>query len=75
MLTSNGLCRIDSNVDAMACINAAKNVKLFEEMGVLTAEECGAREQVMFGHYVGQVEIEAMCMVDMINQVRCRASE
>jgi len=37
-------------------------------MGVLTKEECAARQTVMFNHYVGQVEIEALCMVDMINQ-------
>jgi len=68
MLTKNGLWRIDSGVDAMARMTEPKNVKLFEEMGVLTKEECAARQTVMFNHYVGQVEIEALCMVDMINQ-------
>ena len=36
--------------------------------GVLTSAECNARQTVMFTHYVNQVEIEAMCMIDMINQ-------
>ena len=35
---------------------------------MLTAEECAARQSIMLTHYVGSVEIEAMCMIDMINQ-------
>ena len=45
------------SVDAIARITEPKNVKLFEEMGVLTSAECTARETVMFTHYVNQVEI------------------
>ena len=68
MLTKNGCWRIDSGVDAMARFTADKNVKLFEEMKIFTREECEARQSVMFGHYVGQVEIEVNCMIDMIQQ-------
>ena len=39
----------------MVRIAEPKNVKLFEELGVLTAEECAARRTVMLTHYVGQV--------------------
>ena len=47
MLTSNGLWRIDSGVDAICRFTEPKNVSLFEEMKVLTAEECAARQSVM----------------------------
>ena len=42
-------------MDAIARITEPKNVKLFEEMGVLTSAECSARQTVMFTHYVNQV--------------------
>merc|ERR1712187_1092175 len=45
-----------------------KNVKLFSSMGVLSAEECASRRDVMLEHYVGTVEIEANCMIQMFNQ-------
>merc|ERR1712216_1024770 len=44
------------------------NTELFEKMGVLTPRECEARKTVLLEHYVGSVEMEAMTMVDMINQ-------
>lgn len=67
-LTKAGLWRIDSGVDAICRYTVDKNVKLFEEMQVLSAEECGARQTVMLNHYVGTVEIEVLSMIDMINQ-------
>ena len=67
-LTKKGLWRIDSGVDAMQRFTVDKNVKLFEEMKVLTATECGARQTVMLSHYLGTVEMEALTMADMISQ-------
>ena len=37
-------------------------------MGVLSKDECEARQQVMLEHYVGTVEIEAKCMVVMLRK-------
>lgn len=37
-------------------------------MGVFTPEECEAREAILLLHYVGTVEIEVKCMIDMMNQ-------
>jgi len=68
MLTKNGLWRIDSGVEAITRISVPKNTALFEEMKVLTKAECGARQTVMLGHYVGTVEIEVNTMIDMIVQ-------
>jgi glutamine synthetase len=67
-LTERGLWRIDSGVEAIATLTAPKNIALFEKMGVLTAKECEARQTVLLEHYTGTVEMEALTMVDMINQ-------
>jgi len=37
-------------------------------MNVFSAKEVTARKSVLLGHYVGTVEMEAMTMIDMINQ-------
>lgn len=68
MLTKRGVWRIDSGVDAICKYTEPKNVALFEEMKVLSKEECEARQSVMLNHYVGSVEIEVNCMIDMIQQ-------
>jgi len=67
-LTAKGLWRIDSSVDAMKRYSTPKNKEVFQRMGVLAPEECEAREAVMLEHYVGTVEIEVKCMIDMMNQ-------
>jgi len=67
-LTQRGIWRIDSAVEAIHTLTSEKNVSLFEKMGVLTKEECAAREIALHDHYTGTVEMEALTMVDMINQ-------
>jgi glutamine synthetase len=37
-------------------------------MKVLTKEECESRQNIMHSHYTGTVDIEAKCLVDMIQQ-------
>jgi len=68
MLTETGVWRIDSGVEAISTLTHKKNVDLFEKMGVLSAEECAARQDVIHDHYTGTVEMEALCLVDMLNQ-------
>jgi glutamine synthetase len=63
-----GIWRIDSGVESMARLSADKNVALFDKMGVMSKKECDARTTVMFDHYAGTVEMEALSMIDMINQ-------
>jgi len=67
-LTDRGIWRIDSGVEAIATLTSKKNTDLFEKMNVLTAEECESRQHVLHDHYTGTVEIEAKCLIDMINQ-------
>jgi len=67
-LTSAGLWRIDSGVEAIHHMVTEKNVALFGKMNVFSKEECHSREVVLHDHYSGTVEMEALCLVDMINQ-------
>mmetsp|Transcript_19596 Transcript_19596/g.27571 ORF Transcript_19596/g.27571 Transcript_19596/m.27571 type:complete len:717 (-) Transcript_19596:210-2360(-) len=68
MLTERGVWRIDSGVEAIHTITSEKNIALFEKMNVMTKEECESREVVLHDHYTGTVEMEALTLVDMINQ-------
>jgi glutamine synthetase len=68
MLTDRGLWRIDSGVESNRRFIAEKNINLFEKMGVLSKEECEARESILHAHYSGTVEMEAACMIEMIQQ-------
>jgi glutamine synthetase len=68
MLTERGVWRIDSGVEAMKRHSEEKNMALFAEMNVLSREECIARTEVSFEHYVGIVEVEVKVMIDMIRQ-------
>jgi glutamine synthetase len=68
MLTERGNWRIDSGVEANLLMTAPKNIALFGEMGVFSEPECHARQSACLSHYTGVVEIEAKCLIDMINQ-------
>ena len=67
-LTERGIWRIDSGVEAIAQLTSPKNIDIFEKMGVLTKDECHSRQNIMHSHYVGTIEIEAKCLIDMIQQ-------
>jgi len=68
MLTEKGVWRIDSGVEAIHQLTAEKNIALFDKMDIMSKEECEAREVVLHDHYAGTVEMEALTMIDMINQ-------
>merc|ERR1740136_573786 len=60
--------KIDSGVEANHRLAAEKNLNLFESMGVMSNEECLARDTVLQDHYSGTVEVETGTFIDMINQ-------
>lgn len=62
-LTRDGVWCINSGVDAIMRYTADKNVALFEKLGVLSGEECTARQAVMFQHYIGTVDIEVSALI------------
>eukprot|EP00588_Corethron_pennatum_P002496 CAMPEP_0194296200 /NCGR_PEP_ID=MMETSP0169-20130528/55438_1 /TAXON_ID=218684 /ORGANISM="Corethron pennatum, Strain L29A3" /LENGTH=704 /DNA_ID=CAMNT_0039045599 /DNA_START=116 /DNA_END=2230 /DNA_ORIENTATION=- len=68
MLTDSGVWRIDSGVEAIARLTAPENKELFESLGVMDGKECDARAIVLHDHYFGTVEMEALTLIDMINQ-------
>jgi len=65
---ARGIWRINSGVEAMKRFTDPKNVALFGSLGVLSAEECASRQEVLLGHYKGTVECEAQTLIDMIRQ-------
>ena len=67
-LTAKGIWRIDSGVESIARLSADKNTALFSKMKVMSPEEMQARQDVLHDHYSGTVEMEALCLVDMLNQ-------
>eukprot|EP00240_Pyramimonas_obovata_P002432 CAMPEP_0118935940 /NCGR_PEP_ID=MMETSP1169-20130426/15916_1 /TAXON_ID=36882 /ORGANISM="Pyramimonas obovata, Strain CCMP722" /LENGTH=758 /DNA_ID=CAMNT_0006879023 /DNA_START=83 /DNA_END=2359 /DNA_ORIENTATION=- len=66
--TEKGLFVIPTQPEAIRAMTAPKNVELFTKNGIFTEEECAARQSVQLGAYVGVVEMEALCMIDMMNQ-------
>jgi glutamine synthetase len=68
ILSKKGLSHIDSTVEAIKCFTSPKNMNLFKEMNVLSNEECESRQQIMLNHYIGTIEMECLCMIDMIQQ-------
>jgi len=66
--TKRGIWRIDSGVDAIQTLTSAKNIEIFGTHNIFTAEELAARQEVLLDHYTGTVEMEALCMIDMIKQ-------
>lgn len=67
-LTKAGLWRIDSGVEAMRRMKDESNIEMFSSLNILCPEECIARATIMQEQYIGLVEIEVKCMIDMINQ-------
>ena len=43
-------------------------MEVFAKNKIFTNEECAARQEVLLEAYTGNVEMEALCMIDMINQ-------
>jgi len=60
-----GLPEYKNTVAAIEQLAVPKNVEVFEKTRVLTAPEVHARAEVMFEQYVGDLSIEAKCMLDL----------
>ncbi len=63
-----GLCNFRTTPDALPCLTAEKNVKLFEEHKVFTRAELEARQEIYFQNYCKTLNIEALTAIDMINK-------
>ncbi len=60
-----GLPNLKSTVDAIPCITAEKNVKLFTKYGVYSEVELHARQEINYENYVKILNIEALTAADM----------
>jgi glutamine synthetase len=67
-LIKRGVWHTDSIVQAMQAYTAPKNLELFNEMKVLSSMECVARQRILLDNYSHVVEIEANCMIDMVQR-------
>merc|ERR1712157_680191 len=61
-----GLSNLNTTPLAVATFNSDKAKKLFEDMGIFSAEECDARAEVMFENYCTTLNVEASTLIDMI---------
>merc|ERR1711972_20622 len=61
-----GLPNLNTTPLAIATFNSDKAKKLFEDMGIFSAEECDARAEVMLENYNTTLNVEVSTLVDMI---------
>ena len=60
-----GLLNLKSTVDAIPCLTAEKNVKLFKKFGVYSEIELHARQEILLENYSKVINIEALTAADM----------
>ena len=60
-----GLCNFRSLPEAMAHYIDQKNIDLFVKNGIVSEAEIKARYEIELAHYVKQLHIEALTMIDM----------
>ena len=65
---SRGLSNFRTTPDALPCLAAEKNVKLFEDHKVFTRAELEARQEIYFQNYCKTLNIEALTVIDMVNK-------
>lgn len=60
-----GLCNYATTVDALPHYSDEKNVKLFESLKILSANEINSRTEILLDNYSNTVHIEALTAIDM----------
>mmetsp|Transcript_21652 Transcript_21652/g.54931 ORF Transcript_21652/g.54931 Transcript_21652/m.54931 type:complete len:721 (+) Transcript_21652:51-2213(+) len=65
---ARGLLNLHNTVSALDVFPSEKNQALFQKHGVYLPEEVIARTHVQFEKYATTIEIEATCMIQMVNQ-------
>merc|ERR1711972_398665 len=61
-----GLPNLSTTPLAITTFNSEKAKKLFEDMGIFSAEECDAKAEVMLENYNTTLNVEVNTLVDMI---------
>lgn len=63
-----GLLNLKSTPDALPHFIAEKNIKLFEQHGILTRGETVSRYEIILENYSKVINIEALTMLEMVRQ-------
>ena len=63
-----GLPNVKNTVDALKAFVSDKAIKLFAKYNVLTEEESHSRYDIYLERYAKQINIEAMCAIDMVKK-------
>lgn len=63
-----GLLNLTSTVEALPYFETEENIRLFEKQGVFSAVEVHSRTELLLEAYTKSVRIEALTMLDMVNQ-------
>ncbi len=63
-----GLLNLKSTVEAIPVFAYEKNIKLFEESGILSREELVSRCDILFEQYEKSINIESLTLIDMIRK-------
>lgn len=63
-----GLPIVRGAIDAYKALQAEKNIRLFERMGVFSPVECHARYEILVENYIKVVSIEAKTLLEMVRR-------
>ncbi|MBP5194283.1 MAG: glutamine synthetase III [Clostridia bacterium] len=66
--TRRGLMILNTTVEAIPCLVADKNVRLFEKYGVYSKNELAARSEIMYENYCKTIRIEALTSAEIAKQ-------
>ncbi len=70
-----GLPNLKKSVDAFACLTAEKNIKLFENNGVMSRSELHSRQEIYYENYAKTLNIEARAMLELARRDFIPAAE
>lgn len=63
-----GLLNLKTTADALAHFTVDKNLKLFETHKIFTETEVQARQTIFYEEYCNTIKIEALTLLDIVNQ-------
>ena len=65
---ARGLLNLRTTVDAIPVYSSEKNLKLFTDHKIYSAQEIRSREEIMFESYAKVIRIEARTMLEMVSR-------
>ena len=65
---ARGLCNYKTTPDALVHLLDEKNIRLFSDFGVYSAEELNAQYEIRMENYCKVIRIEALTLLNMVNK-------